>query len=162
MRYAFLLVLLAFIFVPGSSATPPPHSEAFKEALLVPTLVKENRALKAKLKREHASNRYHARIVRKLRASLKEGVSLGSSGVVRGFICIHHFEGGWDAATGNGYFGGLQMDRSFMGTYGGEFVRGIGPANLWPSFLQIAVAMRAYYSGRGFGPWPNTRRSCGV
>ena len=27
------------------------------------------------------------------------------------FLCIHHYEGAWTSNTGNGYYGGLQMDR---------------------------------------------------
>ena len=27
------------------------------------------------------------------------------------FLCIHRYEGSWDANTGNGYYGGLQIDR---------------------------------------------------
>jgi hypothetical protein len=82
--------------------------------------------------------------------------------LVRGFQCIHRFEAPWDANTGNGYYGGLQMDYTFMRTYGPEFLRAFGPAHNWPPAIQIAVAVRAYLSGRGFGPWPNTRRLCGL
>ena len=77
-------------------------------------------------------------------------------------MCIHRFEGAWNANTGNGYYGGLQMDWSFMRAYGGEYLRRWGPAHNWPPEIQIAVAARAYFSGRGFGPWPNTRRLCGL
>ncbi|HXH87243.1 MAG TPA: hypothetical protein VNI55_01370, partial [Gaiellaceae bacterium] len=35
---------------------------------------------------------------------------LGPSWLVNGFLCIHRYEGAWNANTGNGYFGGLQMD----------------------------------------------------
>lgn len=83
------------------------------------------------------------------------------------WICIHEHEGAWNSNTGNGYFGGLQMDRGFMSTYGGEFLQQYGTANKWPWRTQIMVADRAYngygrYKGRGFGPWPNTRLRCGV
>lgn len=80
----------------------------------------------------------------------------------RSFLCIHAHEGSWDADTGNGYFGGLQMDYTFQATYGREFLRAFGTADRWPPAIQITVAMRAYLSGRGFGPWPNTRRLCGL
>lgn len=82
--------------------------------------------------------------------------------LVRAFACIHHFEGGWTANTGNGYFGGLQMDWSFMRAYGREFLEAFGTADRWPPSLQVAVAVRAYLSGRGFWPWPNTARLCGL
>jgi hypothetical protein len=80
----------------------------------------------------------------------------------RAFLCIHHYEGAWDADTGNGYFGGLQMDYGFMSTYGGSFLRRWGTADHWPAWAQVATAVRAYASGRGFGPWPNTARACGL
>lgn len=78
------------------------------------------------------------------------------------FLCIHRYEGAWDANTGNGYYGGLQMDDAFQSTYGGEYVRRWGTADGWPVWAQIAAAARAYRSGRGFSPWPNTARACGL
>jgi Transglycosylase-like domain len=78
------------------------------------------------------------------------------------FLCIHRHEGAWDANTGNGYYGGLQMDRSFQQTYGPEFVVKWGTADKWPTWAQVQAARRAYASGRGFGPWPSTARACGL
>ena len=75
--------------------------------------------------------------------------------------CIHRYEGSWTANTGNGYYGGLQMDSTFERDYGSEFVAMWGSANRWPAAVQITVALRAYAS-RGFSPWPNTARSCGL
>jgi hypothetical protein len=77
-------------------------------------------------------------------------------------LCIHHYEGGWTANTGNGYYGGLQMDRRFMELYGPEFVGRWGTADNWPSWAQLEAAARAHDSGRGFTPWPNTARFCGL
>jgi hypothetical protein len=77
------------------------------------------------------------------------------------FLCIHHYEGTWTSATGNGYYGGLQMDAQFEHTYGAEFVRMWGHAHRWPPAVQMTVAMRAY-AIRGFHPWPNTARMCGL
>jgi hypothetical protein len=82
--------------------------------------------------------------------------------LVRGFTCIHQHEGAWNANTGNGYFGGLQMDWGFMKSYGAEYLRKWGTANNWPPSIQIAVAIRAHLSGRGWYPWPNTARYCGL
>ena len=79
----------------------------------------------------------------------------------RAFMCIHHYEGDWQDA-GAPYYGGLQMDYTFQRTYGPEFLRAYGTADHWPPAIQISVAMRAYLSGRGFAPWPNTRRLCGL
>jgi hypothetical protein len=78
------------------------------------------------------------------------------------FLCIHRYEGPWTSNTGNGYYGGLQMDYRFMRTYGGEFVERWGTADNWPAWAQIRTAVRAHESGRGFAPWPNTARSCGL
>jgi hypothetical protein len=78
------------------------------------------------------------------------------------FQCIHHYEGAWDSNTGNGYYGGLQMDRPFQSRYGADFVERWGTADNWPAWAQLLAATRAYRSGRGFYPWPNTARACGL
>jgi hypothetical protein len=78
------------------------------------------------------------------------------------FLCIHHYEGAWNANTGNGYYGGLQMDLSFQARHGADFLRRWGTADTWPVWAQLQVAARAYQSGRGFAPWPNTARACGL
>ncbi len=78
------------------------------------------------------------------------------------FQCIHRHEGPWNARTGNGYYGGLQMDMAFQRTYGRDFLERWGTADRWPPAAQIVVADRAYRSGRGFTPWPNTARACGL
>ncbi len=74
--------------------------------------------------------------------------------------CIHGHEGAWNDNTGNGYFGGLQMDLAFQFRYGPDFMRQWGAANNWPAWAQMEAARRAYASGLGFGPWPNTARAC--
>lgn len=82
------------------------------------------------------------------------------------WMCIHRHERhpaqGWSTHTGNGYYGGLQMDISFQRTYGPELLRRKGTANNWTPYEQMWVAWRAYRSGRGFYPWPNTARYCGL
>jgi hypothetical protein len=78
------------------------------------------------------------------------------------FSCIHRYEGAWTANTGNGYYGGLQMDIAFQRLYGAEFLARFGTADAWPVWAQLRAAARAYASGRGFGPWPNTARACGL
>jgi hypothetical protein len=77
------------------------------------------------------------------------------------FRCIQRYEGDWTANTGNGYYGGLQMDLAFQRRYGAEFLARFGTADTWPVWAQLETAARAY-SGRGFGPWPNTARACGL
>ena len=82
------------------------------------------------------------------------------------WLCIHRYERspsqGWRTRTGNGYYGGLQMDISFQRAYGRELLRRKGTADRWTALEQMWVAERAYRSGRGFYPWPNTARSCGL
>ncbi|TML53411.1 MAG: hypothetical protein E6G15_09220 [Actinobacteria bacterium] len=76
------------------------------------------------------------------------------------WLCIHRFEGSW-SDLGDPYWGGLQMDRGFMRRYApGELLRR-GWANRWTPLEQMWVAERAYRT-RGFYPWPNTARYCGL
>jgi hypothetical protein len=77
------------------------------------------------------------------------------------WLCIHRFEGSWTDGGGP-YYGGLQMDLSFQRHYGSYLLRTKGTADKWTPLEQIWVAERAYRSGRGFYPWPNTARACGL
>ena len=77
------------------------------------------------------------------------------------WLCIHSYEGSW-TDSGAPYYGGLQMDMKFQQTYGSELLRTKGTANNWTPAEQMAVAEKAYSSGRGFYPWPNTARYCGL
>jgi hypothetical protein len=76
------------------------------------------------------------------------------------FLCIHHFEGSW-TDTGSPFYGGLQMDRTFQESYGGWLFRRKGTADHWSPLEQIWTAEKALKS-RGFWPWPNTARYCGL
>ncbi|HXH88793.1 MAG TPA: transglycosylase family protein [Gaiellaceae bacterium] len=82
------------------------------------------------------------------------------------WLCIHRYERhpaqGWATRTGNGYYGGLQMEISFQRTYGSDVYRRKGTANNWSAVEQMWVAERAHRSGRGFTPWPTTARACGL
>jgi Transglycosylase-like domain len=82
------------------------------------------------------------------------------------WLCIHRYERhpaqGWRTRTGNGYYGGLQMNISFQRRYGAELLRRKGTADRWTPIEQMWVAERAHRSGLGFYPWPNTARSCGL
>lgn len=78
------------------------------------------------------------------------------------WLCIHRYEGSWRANTGNGYYGGLQMDITFQRMYGRDLLRRKGLAHNWKPIEQIWVAERAYRRGRGFYPWPNAARRCGL
>jgi len=76
-------------------------------------------------------------------------------------MCIHRYEGNWNANTGNGYYGGLQMTQTFQLYYGRAEVRRYGWAHNWPPSVQIEVAARAWRD-QGFQPWPSTSRRCGL
>lgn len=98
------------------------------------------------------------------------------------WLCIHSYEGSWQDGS-YPYWGGLQMDRTFMATYGADVVRhygGVlkrapdplhggqvtlqafgGEANYWSRLEQMWVAERARVK-RGFYPWPKTARMCGL
>lgn len=95
------------------------------------------------------------------RERLKRAVRWRIDYVAAGLRCIHTLEGSW-RDSGDPYWGGLQMDKGFQRTYGAPLIERYGLANRWPAEAQIAVGTVAYYSGRGFGPWPNTRRGCGL
>ena len=79
-----------------------------------------------------------------------------------GLLCIHGGEGAWNSNTGNGYYGGLQMDRAFQAHWGPDFMARWGTADNWPPWAQMIAGERAYHGLGGFGSWPNTARVCGL
>lgn len=79
---------------------------------------------------------------------------------LRGWTCIHQYEGSW-TDSGGPYYGGLQMDLSFQATYGGWLLRHRGTADHWSPLEQIWTAVRAWHV-RGFSPWPSTAHYCGM
>lgn len=110
---------------------------------------------------EHATDVHRFFIKRPALASHKAGkkalrqhARLAYAALIGKWYRVHVCEGSWNANTGNGYYGGLQMDHSFQRSYGWEFISWWGTANNWPAWAQMTAAERAYRSGRGFGPWP--------
>jgi hypothetical protein len=79
----------------------------------------------------------------------------------RAWLCIQRREGPWSDPNAP-YYGGLQMDLAFQRRYGRSLLRRKGTADRWSPVEQMWVAERAYKSGRGFRPWPNTARACGL
>jgi hypothetical protein len=77
------------------------------------------------------------------------------------WLCIHQHEGSWRDPNPP-YYGGLQMDVQFQRTYGAVIFRIKGTADHWTPLEQMWAAERAHRSGRGFYPWPNTARYCGL
>ena len=84
---------------------------------------------------------------------------------LRQWLCIHRHERhpsqGWRTNTGNGYYGGLQMDIRFQRYFAPSFLLRKGTADRWSAVEQMWVAERAYRI-TGFSPWPNTARACGL
>jgi hypothetical protein len=82
------------------------------------------------------------------------------------WLCIHRHESHpvqrWRTRTGNGFYGGLQMNIAFQRRYGAELLRRKGTADRWTPIEQMWVAERAHRTGLGFHPWPNTARYCGL
>jgi hypothetical protein len=78
-----------------------------------------------------------------------------------GAACVKSKEGAWTSNTGNGYYGGFQADMNFQRAYGPEYLRRWGTANNWPPIAQIHMAWRGWRA-RGWQPWPNTSRMCGL
>lgn len=123
-----------------------------------------------------AQVRLRTRELRRVRTMIRRLESLLLDvGNVNHWMCIHRGERnptqGWATNTGNGYYGGLQMDWSFMSTYGppvlgfpdaATMFREKGTADRWSAREQMAVAEYARKSGRGYYPWPNTARHCGL
>lgn len=78
----------------------------------------------------------------------------------REWLCIQRYEAPWTDADAP-YYGGLQMDREFQRTYARALMRRKGTADRWTPLEQMWVAERAHKT-RGFWPWPNTARACGL
>jgi hypothetical protein len=122
---------------------PPPAPLGWRRERLREQLAKQARVL----------GRYRVQARRPLRLRLER---------FEAWVCIHRHEAAWND-RGDPYWGGLQMDRGFMRAYGRDMIRRHhgGLADTWTPAEQIVVAERAY-STRGFAPWPQTARSCGV
>lgn len=76
--------------------------------------------------------------------------------------CIHEHEGAWNANTGNGYYGGLQMTLAFQAAHGPSFLRRWGTANNWPVWAQLQAAEDAWNDdGQSYREW-GTAGVCGL
>jgi Transglycosylase-like domain len=147
--------------VPESPSPPAPATHRGLDALEWAQRAREHRRQRD-LARARAA-RYQRRLAR-ARLSFRRALTtspVGAHWLERAFLCVHRYEGPWGAATGNGYYGGLQMDLDFQRAYGSVYLRAFGPANRWPRSVQLAVGIRGWMA-RGFQPWPNTARMCGL
>jgi hypothetical protein len=150
----------ALVALPAANAVsevtdPPPVPETVKKVTHEhdAELAREKKAKR----RAERKARFRLRQVRNLRVALR----WHPGGVIGGLLCIHRYEGSWRDPN-DPYWGGLQMDRGFQSTYAPAMVRRYGTANRWPVDAQLAAGVLAYYDARGFGPWPNTSRMCGL
>jgi hypothetical protein len=75
--------------------------------------------------------------------------------------CIQRHEGAWKDPNAP-YYGGLQMNKGFQRAHGRYLLRRKGTANRWWPAEQMWIAERAFRSGTGFHPWPNTAHYCGL
>jgi hypothetical protein len=147
----------------GSNAAPYPDSESG----VVDPLAVELQAARAKNAKLERRVRRQARRIRRQRSDFRYALhasSVGNDWLERAFLCVYRFErgaDGWRTKTGNGYDGGLQMDRSFQRAHGARFLAAFGSADRWPRSVQIAVAIDGWTTRR-FEPWPNTARACGL
>lgn len=80
------------------------------------------------------------------------------SGWLRDALCVHSHEGSWQD-TGAPYYGGMQFDLSTWAANGGRrysvYPHQASPTN------QLRVAYTTWRR-RGWAPWPNTARMCGL
>lgn len=178
-----LLLLMAFVLAAGAarggastSASPPPAARSVGEARLEaaampasPRLIRRYRARAwhwqrlMGVRRTRRAIRPHVVGVLRFwhRAAARARVRAFHPPHLRAWRCIHRYEASWLDA-GDPYWGGLQMDRGFMGGYAPRYLLRRGWANSWSPIEQMWVAERAYRSGRGFSAWPSTARICGL
>jgi hypothetical protein len=79
----------------------------------------------------------------------------------RAWRCLQRYEGAWTDPS-DPYWGGLQMDRSFMLAHAPRHLLRRGWADRWSPVEQMWVGERALRAGRGFHSWPSTARICGL
>lgn len=81
-------------------------------------------------------------------------------GFLAGGLCVHSKEGSWQD-TGAPHWGGMQMDMTFQRSHGLVYFRRWGTADRWPVWAQWHASYDAWTT-RGWHPWPNTARACGL
>jgi hypothetical protein len=75
-------------------------------------------------------------------------------------LCVHRYEGSW-VDPGAPYYGGMQMDLPFQSEYGPWQLHHLGTADRWSVNGQLYASWKAWRV-RGWAPWPNTARYCGL
>lgn len=104
--------------------------------------------------------RSHARAKRRYHAWLRQqAASPWSASWYDAALCVHHYEGAWDANTGNGFTGGMQfLDSTWLSNGGGRYAP---RAYLASPHDQLLVAYHLWRAA-GWNPWPNTAAMCGL
>ena len=180
MLAAFLMLMAAGSTLASSSSSPPPqrHSAAKTTAPkpLRKAIPKGNAPLVRRLRRtvwhwqavmgdRRTTAKLALRSVSALRYWRRQARSVARVAShpphKAGWLCIHRYEGSWSDSS-DPYWGGLQMDRGFMSAYAPRELLRRGFADRWTALEQMWVAERAHRSGRGYWPWPNTARACGL
>jgi hypothetical protein len=111
------------------------------------------------VKRDHCrAKQWLASELRKVTRTLHPALRLPPH--YKSWLCIHSYEGSW-TDSGDPYWGGLQMDRSFMETFAPRYLLNKGWANSWTPLEQMWVAENAYKES-GYSRWPNTAHYCGL
>jgi hypothetical protein len=170
---AAVLVLAATIVLPAAEARPARSSRARIESALATRIARQRRLvwrwqrlmgqrLSGGGRRVSGSLAHDRRLLRlwqrRARATLRRAAHPPHRSA---WLCIHRGEGAWNDPAPP-YYGGLQMDIEFQRSYGLELLRSKGTADHWTPLEQMWVAERAFSSGRGFSPWPNTAARCGL
>jgi hypothetical protein len=75
-------------------------------------------------------------------------------------LCVHRHEGSW-TDSGAPYYGGMQMDWTFMRTHGRWLLARKGTAEHWTPREQLRVAYRGWRA-QGWAAWPTASRACGL
>jgi len=149
------------IAVSGARGTDPPQPVSTSITRNDPTDEASVETLRTQLAEWRRTARRRALVIRRQRRMLARRFAYDPGHwLEQAFLCIHTGEGSW-TDRGAPYWGGLQMNGAFMQTYGGDYWRVFGTADEWPPSVQIAVAIRAWFT-RGFHPWPTTARRCGL
>lgn len=164
-RLTVALSLLALTLAATSTATaglPAPFKKSDSKTATIHKIHKNLRYTTYLCKRgAGATQRSYCKATRWLRNWLKRLTYVEPVLYIphlKDWLCIHRFEGSW-TDSGDPYWGGLQMDKSFMLHFAPGWLLRKGWANSWTPAQQMWVAERAYKES-GFARWPNTARYC--
>ena len=168
-RPAFIVITAAFIAwllvaVRTGAGDPPPTTTSAPDPAPPPAPPPKPQVVTVERRVQGKNARQWHRVAARYRRTLQATVHadpVGAHWLERSFGCIHSLEGSWRDPNPP-YWGGLQMDRAFMRAYMPWAYDYFGTADRWPISVQIAAGIHAVISGRGFQPWPNTARVCGL